>query len=159
MFKKLGDAILNLIVILERWICRIQELLTPVIKIGTVISAIYSVLAIILLFHKKMPPALIQGIRNLPYNQEILTALAVISFATLVLSGGVIEALHLFGFVTDFSPEPRDVTYDLWDDHSLIGDLLEIILILLPIVVVTVIVACVPTAFIIAHNIKKHYNA
>lgn len=158
MFKKLGDTILNLIVILERWICRIQELLTPVIKIGTVISAIYSVLAIILLFHKKMPPALIQGIRDLPYNQEILTALVVISFATLVLSGGIIEALRLFGFAAELSPEPHDVTYSFWDDHSLIGDILDIILILLPFFVVAVIVACVPTVFIIAHNIRKHYN-
>ena len=83
MFKKLGDRILDLIVIIERWICRIQKLLMPVIKIGTIISALYSVLAIIFLFQKKMPPALIQGIRDFPYNQEILTAFVVISFALL----------------------------------------------------------------------------
>lgn len=65
MLKKLGDRILALIVIIERWIRRIQKLLMPVIKIGTIISALYSVLAIILLFQKKMPPALIQGIRDL----------------------------------------------------------------------------------------------
>lgn len=158
MFKKLGDRILDLIVIIERWICQIQKLLMPVIKIGTIISALYSVLAIILLFQKKMPPALIQGIRDFPYNQEILTAFVVISFATLILSGGIIEVLRLFGFATEFSFMPRDRDYDSWDDQSLIGGILEIILMLLPFVVVTVIVTCVPTAFIIVHNIRKHYD-
>lgn len=158
MFKKLGDTILNLIVILERWVSRIQELLTPIIKIGTIISALYSILAIIILFQKKMPPALIQGIRDFPYNQEILTAFVVISFATLILSGGIIEVLRLFGFATEFSFAPRDRDYDSWDDHSLIGGILEIILILLPFVVVSVIVACLPTVFIIVHNIRKHYD-
>ena len=93
-----------------------------------------------------------------PYNQEILTALVVISFATLVLSGGIIEALRLFGFAAELSPEPHDVTYSFWDDHSLIGDILDIILILLSFVVVAAIIACVPTVFIIAHNIRKHHN-
>ena len=49
MFKKLGNRILDLIVILERWVSRIQELLTPIIKIGTIISVLYSILAIIIL--------------------------------------------------------------------------------------------------------------
>ena len=158
MFKKLGDRILDLIVILERWVSRIQELLTPIIKIGTIISVFYSILAIIILFQKKMPEALIQGIRNFPYNGEIMVALMVISFATLVLSGGIIEVLRLFGFATEFSFAPRDRDYDSWDDQSLIGGILEIILMLLPFVVVTVIVTCVPTAFIIVHNIRKYYD-
>ena len=105
-----------------------------------------------------MPPALIQGIRDFPYNQEILTAFVVISFATLILSGGIIEVLRLFGFATEFSFAPRERDYDSWDDQSLIGGILEIILILVPFVVVSVIVACLPTVFIIVHNIRKHYD-
>lgn len=158
MFKKIGDWILDLIVILERWISRIHELLAPVIKIGTFISAIYSILAIILLFQRKMPASLIQGIRNFPYCEEIMIALVAVSFATLVLSGGIIEVLQLLGFAAEFSMPPREDTYDSWDDHSLIGDILEIVLALFPIVIVAVIVACVPTAFIVVHNIRKRNN-
>lgn len=156
MFKKIGDGIIDLIVILERWIKRTQELLAPAIKVGTIISAFYSVLAVILLFQKKMPTALIQYIREFPLREEIFTILIVISFATLVLSGGIIEVVRFCGFASEFSLPPRDHYYDLYDDTSVIGGLLELALAVLPFVVAATIIACAPTVFIIAHNIRKH---
>ena len=62
----------------------------------------------------------------------------VISFATLVLSGGIIEVLRFCGFAAEFSLSSKEEPYDSWDDPSLIGGILEIILILLPFVLVAV---------------------
>lgn len=158
MFTKIKNGIIRLIRILDQLAKKVQEVLAPAIKVGTVISIVYSVLAIILLFQSKMPASLIQGIRDFPYCEEIMTMLVCISFATLLLSGGIIEVIQLFGFATEFSIPPREDPYDSWEDHSLIGDILEIILMLLPFVVVAVIVACVPSAFILVHNFRKQHN-
>lgn len=158
MFTKIKNGFDRLIRILDQFVKKVQKIIAPAITVGTVISVVYSVLAIILLFQSKMPASLVQGIRSFPYSGEILTILLFISFATLLLSGGIIEVFRLFGFAADFSFSPRENTYDPWDNHSLIEDILELIMILLPFVVVAMIVACVPAAFILIHSIKKHIN-
>lgn len=158
MYEKIKDVILRLILFLEDWVKGIQKLLAPAIAVGTVFTVVHSVLGIIFLFQRKLPASFIQGIRGIPYYEEIATTVVVISMATLVLSGGIIEVFRLFGFAVEFSMPPRNEDYGYWDDHFLIADILELILVLLPFVIAAIIVACVPTAFIIVHNIRKRYD-
>lgn len=158
MYEKIMDVILRLILFLEKWVKRVQKLLAPAIAVGTVISVVHSVMGIIFLFQRKLPASLIQGIRGIPYYEEIAITVVVVSMTTLVLSGGIIEVFKLFGFAAEFSMPPLHEDYCYWDERSFIMDILEMILILLPFVVAVLIVACVPTVFIIVHNIRKRYD-
>lgn len=153
MFKKIEEGIVRLSLFLEDLFKSVQEFLAPVIKVGTIISVIYSVLATSMLLQNKLPEFWFQFIRSIPFVEYVFVVLLVITMVTLLLSGGIVEAFRLFGFVFDaFDDYPIS---DDPDDVSILEFVFALIVFLIPFFVTALTVACIPTSLILVHNYRK----
>lgn len=151
MIKKLFELEAAITAKLSPIIEKLKITLAPVMKIATYITAFYSAyMAIFLLGHYIFKWNVLWMIQ-FPGSLYVIMSLLVISFATLIISGGYIEALKIlagagkfaFGFIGKGS-------------ESLLGMAFDFIVLFASLMFALIIAICVPIVPILIHKFRNY---
>lgn len=95
MFSKIKGSIVRLIGVLEKLTAKVKTKIGPALKIGKIITAVYSVYAMIVLIGCGCMGYSLSWLTEYTGAGLVFKVMLIISLITLVLSGGVIEALEI----------------------------------------------------------------
>ena len=147
MFTQLNSGIRRFIAVIEQLEQKVHGHLGPALTVGTIIAAIYSGYAAIVLVGCGILGHPMRWLTGYPGADLIMEILAMVSILTLVLSGSIVEALrillHGLKIGTSLASFPSG---------SLIGFSVAIVLFMIPLLIAILVILCVPIIPILIHQ-------
>lgn len=147
MLTKMKEGIHRLITFLEQIAGKAREKLGPALKIGTIITAVYSVYATTVLIGCGFIGYELNWLTEYPGADLVMEIMLIISLATLVLSGSIVEALAILLWGLNAGISLASISFG-----SLIGLVIALILFILPLMLAGLVILCAPIIPILMHR-------
>ena len=151
MFTQLNTGIGRFIAVIERLAQKVHRHLGPVLKIGKVIAAIYSVYAVMVLIGCGILGHPMHWLTEYPGADLIMEVLAIISILTLVLSGSMVEALRILVYGLEIGASLGSLPCG-----SLVGFAIAAVLFMIPLLIAIMVILCAPIIPILIHQYRVY---
>ena len=147
MFTQLNDGIRRFIAAIEQLEQKVHGHLGPALTVGTIIAAIYSGYAAIVLVGCGILGHPMRWLTGYPGADLIMEILAMVSILTLVLSGSIVEALRIL-----LRGLKIGTSLASFPSGSLIGFSVAIVLFIAPLLIAVLVIICTPIIPILIHQ-------
>lgn len=153
MFTRIKNGVTRLIAQLEQLAQKAGQYLGPALKVGKIITAFYSVYAVTVAVGSGILGYSLSWLTDYPGADFVMEILAMISMATLVLSGSIVEALMILLWGLEAGISLASLGFD-----SLIGLAISAVLFVLPVMIAILVVIIAPIIPILMHQFRKSQN-
>ena len=156
MITKIKDAMNNLIFRIERVTAQSKATLAPMVRVGVIITAVYSVVMSILVVLCGFLGFSMEWLMEFPGIDFIANIMLVISMVTLVLSGSIIEALRILLYAIEFGLRLASIPSCGYSVGSFFVSLaIAAVFFVLPLILAGLVIVFAPIVPILLHRSRK----
>ena len=156
MWKKLREIQSTITAKLSQTIENINTALIPIVKVGTFISAFYSVYMAICLLGTYVFDWSVEWLTDYRGSGYVVVSLMGASMITLIISGGIIEAIRIFGKALDFSLYATELKSGYYSGFEMfLHSAFSLFILFISLGVAVIVILFLPIIPILMHKYKK----
>lgn len=152
MFTKIKNVVIKLIELLNQLAAAARKNLGPALRIGKVITAVYSVYMVTVLIFCGFLGYSLDWLTAYPGADLVAEILLIISLATLVLSGAIAEALEILLLGLEAGLSLASIPSGSW-----VALAISAVLFVIPLLLAVLVILCAPIIPVLLHWYRKDH--